>query len=132
MTELVLAIDAGGTKLLGGLVTRQGEVLHTEEVPTPATATGSDPGLRELTALARRVADTADEHGRIVGVGLGFPEYVRGGRVTSTEVFAWDRQPADLLGEVVPGVPVVVEADVRCAAVAEAAAVDEPASSGAR
>lgn len=121
MTEVALAIDAGGTKLLGGLVTRAGEVLCATEVPTPRTPAGSDPGLRETAALTARLAATATAEGHVVSaVGLGFPEYVRAGVVTSSEVFAWDRQPAELLAELVPGVSVTVDADVRCAAAAEA------------
>jgi glucokinase len=79
--------------------------------------------LRALAGLAERMAFTAAREGhRVVGVGLGFPEYVRDGVVTSSEVFAWDRQPAEVLAQVVPGVPVRVDGDVRCAALAEARA----------
>jgi glucokinase len=121
VTEVVLAIDAGGTKLLGGLVTRTGETLDVDEVATPRAPSGCDPGLVALVALAGRLRRAADAAGHLVrGVGVGFPEYVRDGVVTSAEVFAWERQPAEVLADVVPGRPVVVEADVRCAAVAEA------------
>jgi glucokinase len=123
VSDVVLGVDAGGTKLLGGLVTREGEVLDTDEVPTPRSPEGCDPGLRALSALAARLADVAAAAGhRIVGIGLGFPEYVRDGVVSSAEVFAWDRQPAEVLAEVLPGLPVTVEGDVLCAAAAEARA----------
>lgn len=123
MTEVALAIDAGGTKLLGGLVGRDRTILHEEEVATPRSPAGVDPGLRELARLATGLAAVARERRYDVrAVGLGFPEYVGDDAATSSEVFAWDRQPAEVLGEIVPGVPVAVEADVRCAAVAEASA----------
>ena len=32
--EVLLGIDVGGTKILGGLVSRQGEVLFEHRVPT--------------------------------------------------------------------------------------------------
>ena len=121
--DVVLAIDAGGTKLLGGLMTAGGEVLATDEVPTPRSPRGCDPGLRALAELAGRLSDAAaaaDQ--RVVAVGVGFPEYVRDDAVTSAEVFAWDRQPAEVLADVVPGVPVRVEGDVLCAVAAEARA----------
>ena len=121
MTDVVVAIDAGGTKLLGGLVAPDGAVLATEEVATPRAPEGCDPGLRALAGLAGRLASSAAAGGhRVTGVGLGFPEYVRDGKVTSAEVFAWDRQPAEVLADVVPDVPVAVAADVRCSAAAEA------------
>lgn len=121
MTDVVLAIDAGGTKLLGGLVTRTGQTLHVDEVPTPRTPSGCDPGLVALVALAGRLGRAADAAGHLVrAIGVGFPEYVRDGVVTSAEVFAWERQPAKALADIAPGTPVVVEADVRCAAAAEA------------
>ena len=82
MSDVVLAIDAGGTKLLGGLVTGDGAVLGADEVATPRAPEGCDPGLRALAALAARLADTASAAGhRVVGIGVGFPEYVRDGAV---------------------------------------------------
>ena len=100
--DVVLAIDAGGTKLLGGLVTGDGEVLATDEVPTPRRPEGCDPGLRALAELAARLSDTARPP-RTTGSSpsaSGFPEYVRDDAVTSAEVFAWDRQPAEVLADV--------------------------------
>ena len=121
MSDVVLAIDAGGTKLLGGLVTGDGAVLGATRwrLRAPPRAAIPDcgrwprwpPGWR----TRRRPPGTGSS-----ASGVGFPEYVRDGAVTSAEVFAWDRQPADVLADVVPGVPVTVEADVLCAAAAEA------------
>jgi glucokinase len=120
MTDVALALDAGGTKLLAGLVTRGGTVVLREQVPTPRDYRGCDPDLRTLAALAGRVRDRAEAaRFRVSAVGVGMPEYVDGGALTSAEVFAWTRQPAEVLAGF--GVPVVVESDVRCAALAEAA-----------
>jgi glucokinase len=119
MTDVALALDAGGTKLLAGLVTRDGTTVLREQVPTPRDHRGCDPDLRTLAALADRVRDRAEAAGfRVVTVGAGMPEYVHDGALTSAEVFAWTRQPAEVLAEL--GVPVTVESDVRCAALAEA------------
>jgi glucokinase len=54
-------------------------------------------------------------------LGLGIAEFVRDGELTSAEVFAWRVQPRDLLADAAGGGVVAVEADVRCAATAEAA-----------
>lgn len=125
-SDVVVALDAGGTKLLGGLVTADGEVLDRDQVPTPRVGGRCDPGLRELHALAGRLAALATARGhRVRGVGLGMAEYVHDGQLTSAEVFAWDDQPGELLDDLLgrPGTAsVAVEADVRCAALAEARA----------
>jgi glucokinase len=119
VVDVVVAVDAGGTKLLGGLVTSEGEVVAREQRPTPRSAEGCDPGLSELVGLARSLADTATRDGHVVrGTGIGIAEYVKSDRLTSAEVFAWDRQPVDLLADLADG-PVCVDGDVRCAALAE-------------
>lgn len=124
---MAVGLDVGGTKLLGGLVSRSGEILLRREVPTPRTSAGCDPGLVALSDLARGLRDDAEAAGhRVGGIGLGFAEYVDDNRLTSTEVFAWDRQPAELMAEIWPGLPAVVRADVRCAAQAEARARSLP------
>lgn len=126
MTRTVLGIDVGGTKLLGGVVrlTPTGpEVLGSRELPAPRTESGVDPGLRALAELATDLAGLAREHGQEpAAVGIGVPEYVVDDEVLHAEVLVGDRQPRDLLAALLPGVPVRVEADVRCAALAEAQA----------
>ena len=121
MTATVLAVDVGGTKLSAALVSRDLEVRLAEEVPTPRSEAGCDPGLVELAALVDRLMVRARDHSLSVeAIGLGFPEYAIADRLTSTEVFAWDVQPTALLTGAGYGVPVLVESDVRCAALAEA------------
>jgi glucokinase len=121
MPDVALALDAGGTKLLGGLVTRDGTVLARDQVPTPRAGDRCDPDLSALRAQASRLRDLAGRDGhRVTAVGLGIAEYVRDGALTSAEVFSWSVQPWDLLSGL--GGPVAVEADVRCAALAEASA----------
>ena len=122
MNDVVNALDAGGTKLLGGLLTRDGEVLDRDQVATPRASGGCDPDLTMLCALASRLGRRAAASGLSVrGVGLGIAEYVRDGLVTSAEVFDWRAQPRDLLSPLVDDGVVGVDADVRCAAAAEAA-----------
>ena len=123
--DVVLGLDAGGTKILAGLVGRDGAVRAVRERATPRVGDRCDPGLVALqSVVADLLGDARAAGARVRGVGLGMPEYVRDGVVTSAEVFAWERQPGEVVAAV-PGmdaVPVVVEADVRCAALAEARA----------
>ncbi len=119
MTRTVLAVDVGGTKLSAALVTRHLEVVFAEELPTPRSVAGCDPGLVELARLVERLSHRAAASDVSVdAIGFGFPEYTTADRLTSREVFAWDVQPVVLFAGA--GVPVAVESDVRCAARAEA------------
>lgn len=120
----VLAVDVGGTNLRAGLV-EGGIVRHRATMPTDPAGVGG--------AVADLVAGLLTEHPdrAPVAVGIGLPEYVRDGRATSTEVVGWKPGDETRVARVVAAltgvdVPVAVEADVRCGAVAEHAALDEP------
>lgn len=116
MTRVAVALDAGGSKIAGGLVAGDGAVVAERVV-----ATAGD-GVRRAAELAGELAaDARNRDLAIAGVGAGFPEYVdREGRLSSHEVLTWSTQPAELLVAAVPGARVVVESDVRCGALAEA------------
>jgi glucokinase len=119
--NVVLSLDVGGTKLAGALVDADGQILLRVERPTPRSADDlGDPELAGTLALAGTLrAEAAARDWRITAVGAGFPEYVDDtGRLTSREVLAWTKQPADLLGRTGTE-PCVVESDVRCGALAE-------------
>lgn len=119
----VLALDVGGTKILAALAGEDGSFVTERERPTGGV-TGADPGLAATQEVCGELLALAAGRGMdIVAIGAGFPEYVREGRLTSSEVLEWRRQPADLLGVLAPGIPVVVESDVRCGALAEFAAM---------
>ncbi len=124
VSGLTVAIDVGGTKLVGALLDDDG-VRHRVERPTPGPPGAADPGsqaLRELAAELAAVAgqERADREGvGVTAVGVGCCEYVDGGRLTSTEVLAWTEQPGDWLPTLFPGATVVVESDVRCGLMAE-------------
>nr|WP_269091184.1 ROK family protein [Actinopolymorpha cephalotaxi] len=119
--DVALALDVGGTKLAGALVDDRLDVRWYAETPTPRSPQGGDPALAATAALAADLRSHAAEQGwRIAGVGAGFPEYVDDkGRLTSREVLAWTEQPSDVLAAICPGVPVAIESDVRCGAIAE-------------
>jgi glucokinase len=116
VTAVAVALDAGGSKIAGGLVTAAGGVVAERTV-----ATAGD-GVQQTADLAAALARDAHERGaEIAGVGAGFPEYVDPlGRLTSHEVLTWSSQPAEALAAAVPGVAVAVDSDVRCGALAEA------------
>jgi glucokinase len=115
VTTVAVALDAGGSKIAGGLVTADGDVSAEHRIATQGD------GVAQTAALARDLAAAAEAGGLdVAGVGAGFPEYVDpAGHLTSHEVLTWSIQPLELLKGAVPGVPVNVESDVRCGALAE-------------
>ena len=114
--EAALAVDAGGTKIAAGLVDRRGEVRALRTAPTGPPGRES---LRRAAELAAAAADEAAGLGlRTAGTGIGLPELVEDGRITSAAVVGWE--DADVRAAFDRYGPVRVEADVRAAALAEA------------
>ena len=111
-----MAIDVGGTKIAAGLVDRRGAVESLTTVPTGEPGAES---LRRAVEVADSVAATAEaRQARIVGVGIGVPELVEDGRITSEAVVGWtDEGIRQAFSDYRP---IRVEADIRAAALAEA------------
>ena len=72
MSELVLAIDIGGTSMKGALVDRQGHLSSRFVVPVV-------PGEEQESALDRLIASAKEslqsllEGDRVIGIGCGVP-----------------------------------------------------------
>lgn len=115
-----LGLDVGGTKIGAGIVAfPSGEVILKRAAPTLPKRKGEEV-LNDAVGLADGLAREAFGKGiRLGGVGLGVAELVTPeGRITSDQTIPWRDVPIDAafshLG------PVVVESDVRAAALAEA------------
>ena len=70
--QVVLGIDIGGTNTVYGLITKKGEVIHHESIPTK----GSLPILDLLERLDFKVNEALSsfiEIGELVGIGIGAP-----------------------------------------------------------
>ncbi|HEX5542337.1 MAG TPA: ROK family protein [Micromonospora sp.] len=116
-SDVVIGLDVGGTKIAGGLVDGAGRVR--DRMLRPTRRDNPDDTVREL--VGELLARARERSWRVRAVGAGYPEYVSpDGLLTSTEVLSWSQQPADLLRELCPTVPIVVESDVRAGATAEA------------
>jgi glucokinase len=117
MTETVLAIDIGGTKLDAGVVDGDGRVHDRRVVPTPHPT-----DAETLFATLVAAVDDLDvaEHGvHAIGVGCGGP-MVRGGEAVSPlNIPAWRDFPlrARLAAHV--GLPVTIDNDAKALARAE-------------
>ena len=63
-----IGIDIGGTKIAGGIVADQGEVLLTKSCPTPVKL-GGPKILEDSIALAAQLIKDSDK--KIAGIGIG-------------------------------------------------------------
>ncbi len=119
MTLVAVALDVGGTKVAAGLIAANGRIVV--EANRPAGAPDHTIEVAERLAADMLAQATRGEF-EVTGIGAGYPEYVNlRGELTSREVITWKDQPLAALAKVVPGVSVAVDANVRCAARAEAA-----------
>lgn len=113
MTDLVLALDFGGTKIAAGLVDSAGSVLRSSRVPTPA----ADPWDAVLSVVSTVVGDTV-----VAGVGIASagPVDAARGTVSPINVPSWQNFPLRAaVAELFPGVRVELAGDGVCMALGE-------------
>ncbi|TWP53152.1 ROK family protein [Lentzea tibetensis] len=113
MTDLVLALDFGGTKIAAGLVDRLGEVRRSAQVPTPRT----DP-WDAVVSVVTQVLDGEQVAG--VGIASAGPVDTGRGTVSPINVPSWQDFPLrSRVSELLPGVPVELAGDGVCMALGE-------------
>lgn len=109
-----IGIDVGGTKILAGVVERDGSVSRIERRPTPVESTEAF-----LTGLAEVVDSLRDD--TVAAVGIGIPSTVD--QRDGSSVFSVHVPIAGVSlrerGEHYVGLPVLVDNDANAAAVAE-------------
>ncbi|HEU4425451.1 MAG TPA: ROK family glucokinase [Pilimelia sp.] len=113
---LTIGVDIGGTKVLGGVVNQDGEVLASTRRDTPA---GDVTKTREL--IIEVIAELAADH-PVTAIGVGAAGWIDASR--STVLFApnlaWRHEPLrDHIVAAAAGLPVIVENDANVAAWAE-------------
>lgn len=127
--ESTLAIDVGGTSVRLAIVNSKGYIVARDH-----RATASAPLRQLLSTAVEDLVRRDPTHTRSVGaVGIGIPEYVRSGVATSTDVVDWTDDIAEIVAKPLSkfggrNVPVCVEADVRCGALAEHSALQHPST----
>ena len=107
-------MDIGGTKILAGTVTEDGQIVATARRPTPRN--DAEDVLHLVAEVVRELVEgTADP---IVGVGVGVAGLVDAerSRVYFAPNLRWSQVPVRALLEAATGLPVVVENDGNIAA----------------
>jgi glucokinase len=110
----VIGVDVGGTKILAGVVGREGTVVAHREHPTPV-----DSEAVFLDGLEAAVRELLDES--VVAVGIGVPSRIdqrAGIAIGSVNIPLVDVPLRDLMHERL-GLPVAIENDANAAAIAE-------------
>jgi glucokinase len=112
--QRAIGVDVGGTKILAGVVDRQGDVARREERPTPV-ATQDE----LLAALDETVENLLDDD--VVALGFGLPSTIdqRAGRaITSIHIPLADLDFRDRMADRF-GLPIAIDNDGNAAAIAE-------------
>jgi len=118
--KVYIGLDIGGTKTNAGLITENGDILRTKEVPSNAKK-GNKAILNTITTLVRDVAGGTTFHG--IGIGVaGHVDHVKNRIATAGPNFLPSFNRVDLA----PGllkefkVPTVIENDAKVYALGEA------------
>jgi glucokinase len=112
--QRAIGVDVGGTKILAGVVDRQGDVARREERPTPV-ATQDE----LLAALDETVENLLDDD--VVALGFGLPSTIdqRAGRaIASIHIPLADLAFRDRMADRF-GLPIAIDNDGNAAAIAE-------------
>lgn len=123
MSELVVALDVGGTDIKAGLLEADGTLVYEEHRPTRA---GDRPSAVDnvIRVAGDLVVRAQDARRRVVAVGLAVPGIVDSdaGVARSSMMLGWRDVPFVDLVAAHTGLPVGLGHDVRLAAEAERAA----------
>src|SRR6266571_907370 len=114
----VIGLDVGGTKIAGGVVIGDGEVVDRAQVPTPD---GEDGGAT-VDALAKVVDELRDKHPDVEAIGVGAAGLVEwpSGRILWAPNNAYRDLPLRRVLHELTGLPTVVDNDATAAAWGEA------------
>ncbi len=120
MSEAVLAIDVGGTKLAAGVVSSGGRVLSSSSHATPRSD-DAEAVYSAVLDLAREALDASGMGGQVtaIGVGCGGPLKLREGLVSPLNIPAWRDFPLVRRLELDFGLPAFLDNDALAFALGE-------------
>ncbi|OEV06492.1 ROK family protein, partial [Streptomyces nanshensis] len=92
-TDLVAALDIGGTKIAGALVNSGGELLVRAQRPTPPRGSGEQVMAAVEGVLDELAASTLWQSTRVVGIGSAGPVDAKAGTVSPVNIPGWREYP---------------------------------------
>ncbi|WP_153175854.1 ROK family protein, partial [Streptomyces sp. E2N171] len=92
-TDLVAALDIGGTKIAGALVDREGRILARAQRPTPAREDGDTVMAAVGAVIGDLAASPLWERAGAVGIGSAGPVDASAGTVSPVNVPGWRDYP---------------------------------------
>ncbi|MEU9756928.1 ROK family protein [Streptomyces althioticus] len=111
-TDLVAALDIGGTKIAGALVDREGRILARAQRPTPAQEDGDTVMAAVGAVIGDLAASPLWERASAVGIGSAGPVDARAGTVSPVNVPGWRDYPlVAQVRDAVGGLPVELIGD---------------------
>ena len=120
----VIALDLGGTKLAGAILTRRGKMLYQTAVPL-ARRRGRAVGELIVTEINNLLAFARSKRLKVSSVGVAVPGIVnpRSGRVWAPNIQGWRSYPLQRQIEATtssPAIRVVIDSDRACSILGEA------------
>jgi glucokinase len=117
---MIIGIDLGGSKIAGVLTTHTGKILMETKIPTEASQ-----GKKHVFNNIKKTIQvlTHSEKSKIEAIGIGAPGpiiYEKGIVVEAPNLPGWKKVPLKQIFEKEYKVPILVENDANCAALAEA------------
>jgi len=117
MTDPILALDVGGTKIAAAVVDIDGNLLHRRQRPTPEGDAEAVWAVVEF--LLTEMLTETDGSVAAVGVASAGPVDIPGGTVSPINITAWQRFPIVERVADVTGVPARLGGDGLCMALGE-------------
>jgi glucokinase len=119
-TDLVVALDVGGTKIAGALVDSGGELIVRAQRPTPPRADGEQVMTAVGDVLEELAASPAWPGARAVGIGSAGPVDAKAGTVSPVNIPGWREYPlVEGVRKRTGGLPVTLVGDGVAMAAAE-------------
>ncbi len=117
-----IGVDVGGTNIKIALVDKEGSIVYSDTVPTRAEM-GYEYTINNMKkAISDLIAQTKVSKDDISGIGFGFPGQIdcdKGVVLLAPNIPGWVNIPIAKIIEKEFSIPVKVDNDVRCAALAE-------------
>ncbi|WP_130796971.1 ROK family protein [Streptomyces otsuchiensis] len=111
-TDLVAAIDIGGTKIAGALLDAEGTLLERVQVPTPARERAEHVLAAVVEVVHRLTASAGWARVRAVGIGSAGPVDAQTGTVSPVNIPGWRDYPlVEAVRAAAGGLPVTLIGD---------------------